>query len=293
MKFHNVKTDLHTHVVSNLEESGVWERIWVDLLGNRRVKSLEEFVIACSRQNQNTLVGITNFSGNGMYETIMHSIEKMPKSIEIYDEHKDVYIGARSEKGFWHFFLRTEEIPTDKTRVLVAGSREDIGTRNLEEVLRISEERGYLTVALRPENKFMNRIAERILHRQKNLCLSKESFEKYSGRFDVLEVFNSSYPRMFSENERLAKENHIPGIYSSEAYRIDSLFNGNFTMEEIDFSNPKSLITSIKKGLQERRYFAKIVREKGFFENALHKISTIYAPIAISLGLLKEKKYYE
>lgn len=289
MKIQEVEADLHSHIVGE-HRSSPGEFV-LKILGDHRDQDLKEVSERGFRREKHTLLSITSFGNDTIYEKIVNTRGNIPVSC-LYDDFKETFIGVHNpERNLWSFVVRSQEIPSDKGHVLIHGGNRNIESRVFTDILDQAEDMGALKISDHPlgKNSWIANLLNRLINGQTaQYSLGKENLVEYANRLDAMEIGNSNYFNLFEETKSLALDLGIPGVCNSDAHSKDCAFSSYNSFNELDFTDNDSLNQSMRDSLNSGDYKTHPGKNR-VGEHYLHGSVMVYNKLRRVLGLLNQE----
>ena len=271
------KVDLHTHTsdFSHLLITNVDKKVYTLKLLQRLFK-----------KGNNLVIGIAEFNCDGRFGKFVDATKELPKNYVVDQKNSDWMISIKKNKKKI-YFVRTDEVETNKGHILIVGNKEKIDVHNLENLLKIAKKKKWVVVADHPLHKaslayFL--IAK--IFSLKNLSLDEKTIKKYKDYFSSIEM-NSYFPEDWKKIKKFAKKNKIPIIADSDAHFVNEFFQSHFDVKYLNFKSLSKFTKSLKKALKKH---VKTHSQKHIF-TAKYKHgfdSIIFEFILGKMGLIKK-----
>ena len=104
------------------------------LINPNKQEYLEKLLKILFRKKGNLVLGISNFNDDNRYKKLLKTAEKL-KRFEFDEMNKDSFFSIE-KKSKKVYFVKTDEIETDKGHILIIGFNDKIKKRGLENVLK-------------------------------------------------------------------------------------------------------------------------------------------------------------
>lgn len=238
---------------------------------------LENLLKILFRKKGNLVLGISNFNDDDRYKKLLETAEKL-KKYKFEENNKDFFFSIEKDNKKI-YFIKTDEIKTDKGHILIIGLKGKIKKRKLEEILKTAHKQNCIIIANHPLHKF--NIPHFFVGK---ISLAKEDLEKNKKYFDALEL-NSYFPEDWKNIKRFANKNKISLVSDSDAHFLDEIFISFYEVKNLNFKNPTSFKKSLKKALREKLHLH--ARKFGYFAEYKHAFEIALEKIGKKIGLLK------
>ena len=270
------KLDLHAHmpVFHHL----IFTRV------NRREYYLE-LLEKLFRKKGTLVLGIANSGNNGKYRKFVGGLGKLPKEYKVGKEFEDYFVSVSKGKKKI-YFVKTDEIATDKGHVLIVGYPHDIKSKKLADIFSKVKRRDCVVIANHPLHHLGIDyfFYSKLIGGNDKVSISKRELNKYKGKFDAIEL-NSYFPEDWDKVRNYSRKNKIPVVADSDAHEMDELFRSWFEIKKLDFRNPDKFKKSLKRGL--RKGLKVHARAHGFEAKYIHVLHGLINKYGGKLGLVK------
>ena len=234
------------------------------------------------RKGDDLVIGLADFNNDGRFSKFEKTIRELPKDYLI--NKKGPIISIKKNKKMI-YFIRANEISTEKGHILIIGNNEKIKTRKLENILIKAKENKWIVIADHPLHEFtfpyflISRINE-----HSAISLKKETIYNNKKNIDVLEL-NSYFPEDRKEIKKLGKKYKIPVISESDAHFMNEFFNSYFELDNLDLTNITKFKKTFRKAL--KKHIKLHPRKKGIFVIYKHGVYVVMEIFGKKLGLIK------
>jgi len=214
------------------------------------------------------------------WRKFVNATKKLPKEYTIDRKYQDYFISISKNKKRI-YFVKTDEIETNKGHISIIGFKGKIKKRKLREVLKQAKKQRCVVIANHPLHEYG---LSYFLFWGENISLSKKTIRKNKKFFDAVEL-NAYFPENWKKVRIFSKKNKIPVVADSDAHSFNEFFKSYFELENINFNNPKKFKKSLKKALKKK---IKIhAREHGFEAKYKHIAGVFLEEIGEKLGVIK------
>lgn len=236
------------------------------------------------KKGDNVVIGLAEFNSDGRFSKFLKATKKLPKDYCVSENGPIISIEKGKKKIY---FVRADEIATDKGHILIVGNNGKIKTRNIEELLRNARRHGWIVVADHPLHKFFLPyfIISKLIDGWSNISLGKEDMLKNKKDFDSLEI-NSYFANDENEIKKIGRKNKIPIISDSDAHSIEEFFNSYFELENLDLKNISKFKKSFRKAL--KKHIKLHIGKHDFFAEYRHGFKVLFDYIGKKLGFVKD-----
>ncbi|KHO55504.1 MAG: hypothetical protein QT10_C0001G0108 [archaeon GW2011_AR19] len=232
----------------------------------------------------NLVLGISNFNDDDRYKKLLETAEKL-KLYRFDGKNKDFFFSIEKDNKKV-YFIKTDEIETDKGHLLIVGFKGKIRKRKLEEVLKEVHKQKCIIIANHPLHNFgvPYFLVEKILGKYNGVSFNKKELMKYKKDFDAIEL-DAYFPEDWIKIKKFATKNKIPIISDSDAHFLDEIFTSFYEIENLNFSNPTSFKKSLKNALKKRIHLH--AKKYGYLARYKHLFEVILENFGRKIGLLK------
>ena len=184
------------------------------------------------------------------------------------------------------YFVKTDEINTDKGHILIIGFKGKIKKRKLEIVFIEAHKQKCIIIANHPlhhEFKINYFIIKKILN-SNEISMNEEELKKHKKDFDSIEI-NSYFPEDWKDIKKFAKKNNVSLVSDSDAHFLDEIFTSFYEVKNISFKNSKLFKKSLKIAL--KRGINLHAKKYGYFVKYKHVLEIILENLGKKIGLIK------
>ncbi|MBS3094678.1 hypothetical protein J4474_03360 [Candidatus Pacearchaeota archaeon] len=271
------KIDLHTHT------SDFSHFIFAKI---NKKEYLQKILTKLFRKGDKIIVGVAEFNSDGRYSKLVETAKELSKDCIVEFGNEDYFISIKKGEKII-YFIRTDEIETDKGHILIIGNKNKIDSRNLSHLLKTARKKRWIVIADHPLHKTgLSYFLISKIFSLKKLSLDKKTLEKNKEYFSSLEL-NSYFPEDWKKIRSFARKNKIPLISDSDAHFIKEFFDSYFEMENLDFKNISKFKKSFKREL--RRHIKIHPKKHEFIFKYKHGFESLFfGKILSKLGLIKK-----
>jgi hypothetical protein len=277
----NYLVDLHSHT-SDFSHF-IFEEI-------DKKKYAQNLIEKLSKSGSRVVLGVSNFNDDGRYENLVSAFKLLrPKKYIIDFTHEDYFIKIRfGNKKIW--FIKTDEIGTEKGHILIVGYRGKIGTRRISKVLTKAHREGCVIIANHPLHgpSFLYALMSKIIGENTAFSFNEKELIEKIPDLDAIEL-NSYFPEDWKKIRRFAKKHSLRVISGSDAHFFSELFTSHFILKRLDFSNVESYKSSFHREFKQKiRVYAK---KHSFFAEYKHGIQVLFFENLLrQIGIVKGSK---
>jgi len=216
---------------------------------------------------------------------LKHATNLLPREYTIDKKFEDYFFSITRRKKTV-YFVKTDEIGTEKGHVLIIGYRGKLPSKNLNLLLREAHKQKCIIIANHPLHKFgiPYFFVSKIINTGK-ISLKKKDLEKHKRQFDALEL-SSYFPEDWKEIRSFSKKNNLQIVSDSDAHSLDEIFTSYYEIPKLSFASPKKFKKSLKKALKKRIKLH--ARQYGFLAEYKHGIQVLLGMIGNRLGVIKK-----
>jgi hypothetical protein len=231
------------------------------------------------------VLGVANNGNNRKYRKFVESLGKLPKKYKVDMEFDSCFVCVRKGRKKI-YFVKTDEIATDKGHVLIVGYPHDIRSKKLEDIFSKVKRRDCVVIANHPLHHLGIDyfFYSKLIGGNDKVSISRRELNKYKGKFDAIEL-NSYFPGDWDKIRAYSKKNKIPVVADSDAHEVDELFRSWFEIKNLDFRNPEKFKKSLKRGL--KKGLKVHARAHGFEAKYVHVLHGLINKYGGKLGLVK------
>ena len=239
---------------------------------------LENLLKILFKRKGNIVLGISNFNDDERYKKLLETTKLLSKKYLVNKKHQEYFFSIKlNNKKI--YFVKTDEIETNKGHILIIGFQGKIRKRKLEEVLKTAHKQNCIIIANHPLHKFD------IPHFfVRKISLTKKDLEKNKKYFDALEL-SSYFPEDWKKIKTFAKKNREALVSDSDAHFLDEIFTSWYEVKGLSFNNPKNFKKSLKKALRKNLHLH--AKKYGYLAKYKHSLEIILEKIGRKFGLIK------
>ncbi|MFH1787640.1 MAG: PHP-associated domain-containing protein [archaeon] len=258
-----MKVDLHTHT------SDFSHLIFTEV---DKKKYLLKLLSKLYKKGDKLVVGVANFNNDGRYSKFVRATNELSEDYIVNLRNSNYFISIQKNNKII-YFVRADEIETDKGHILILGNKDKINSRNLKNLLKLARKNKWIVIADHPLHKIgLGYFLIQRIFGLKRWSLNDESIKKNKKDFDSIEL-NSYFPEDRDKIRKFAKKNNIPIIADSDAHCIKEFFDSYFEVENLNFKNIQKFKRSFRKALKKH---VKIHAEKhGFLARYKHGFNAL------------------
>tara|TARA_Y100000310_G_scaffold140809_1_gene140226 strand:+ start:810 stop:1628 length:819 start_codon:yes stop_codon:yes gene_type:complete len=248
-------------------------------------KYYSELLEKLFRKKGNLVLGIANTNNNGAYSKFVSSLGRLPKEYNVDMEFKDYFVSvSKGRKRI--YFVKTDEIVTNRGHVLVVGFRGAIKSKKLKELFKEVKKQNCVVIATHPLHEFGIEyfFVSSLLGNRHRISIRSKELKKVKGKFDAIEL-NSYFPEDWDRIRKFGSKSGTPVIAESDAHTLDEFFQSWFSIKEIDFSDPSKFKKSLKRGL--RKGIKVHARAHGFEAKYFHVLHVLWNSIGMRIGVVR------
>jgi len=199
------------------------------------------------KKGNNLVIGLAEFNDDGRFSKFVKAMKLLPKEYEV--KKNLPIISIRKNKKII-YFIRADEIATEKGHILIVGNNKSIKTRNLRKILEKAKKHKWIVIIDHPIHEFGP--AYFLVSRINNhpaISLKKQTILKNKKKIDALEL-SSYFPEDRAKIKRFGKKNKIPVISQSDAHFLNEFFDSYFELDNLDLTNISRFKKSFRKALK-------------------------------------------
>ncbi|MFH1452308.1 MAG: hypothetical protein ABIF88_03990 [archaeon] len=237
------------------------------------------------RKKGNIVLGITEFNNDKRFKKFLDTIKKL-KKYKISCPYENYFFSIKKDKKEI-YFIKTNEIGTDKGHILIIGFIGEIRKRKLEEVLKEAHKQKCIIIANHPlhlENKISYFLIKKIFGSSKEPSINKKNLLKYKKDFDAIEL-NSYFPEDWKNIKKFSKQNKVQLVSDSDAHFLDEIFTSFYEVKNLNFKNPSSFKKSLKKSL--KRNLSLHSGKAGYSAKYKHALEILFENFWKKIGIIK------
>ncbi len=246
---------------------------------------LEKLLKILFKKRENIVLGISNFNDDERYKKLFEVTRLLSREYLVNKKYSDYFFSIqRLDKKI--YFIKTDEIETDKGHILIVGFNGKIRKRELEHVLREAQKQKCIIISNHPLHNFgfPYFLVKKILGKSKNLGLNKRDLIKNKKYFDALEI-NSYFPEDWKKIKAFAKKNSKPLVSDSDAHFLDEIFTSWYEVEGLNFKNPAEFKKSLKRALRRNLHLHS--KKYGYLARYKHSFEIVLEKIGRKMGIIK------
>ncbi len=246
---------------------------------------LEKLLKILFKKRGNIVLGISNFNDDNRYKKLFETTKLLSKKYLINKKYKNYFFSIKLDNQEI-YFIKTDEIETDKGHILIIGFNGKIRKRKLEHVLRDAKKQKCMVIANHPlhDSGIPYFFIQKILHTPKSMSLSKKDLIKNKKYFDTLEI-SSYFPEDWKKIKAFAKKNEKTLVSDSDAHFLDEIFASWYEVKNLNFKNPAEFKKSLKKALRKNLHLH--VKKYGYFAKYRHIFEIVLEKIGRKMGVIK------
>ena len=233
----------------------------------------------------NLVLGISNFNDDDRYKKLLETAENL-RNYKINAKYRDFFFSIEKNNKKV-YFVKTDEIETNKGHILIIGFKGKIRKRRLEEVLKEAHKQGCVIIANHPLHHEFNItyfFIKKILNSNKEISINKKELIKHKKDFDAIEL-DAYFPEDWIKIKKFATKNKIPIISDSDAHFLDEIFASFYEVKNLNFINPALFKKSLKNALKKRIHLH--AKKYGYFARYKHLLEVVLENFGKKIGLLK------
>lgn len=248
-------------------------------------KYLERLLKKLFKKHGIIVLGVSNFNDDGRFKKLFDSTKLLSKVYKINEENKEYFFSIEKNNDKV-YFIKTDEIETNKGHILVIGFKGKIKKRKIKSVLREAHKQHCILIANHPLHEFgiSYIIVKRLLGRPQRVSLNIEDLKRYEGDFDAFEI-NSYFPEDWDKIKKIAKKYKKKVVSDSDAHFLDEIFSSWYEIKGLNFSSPSSFKKSLKKAL--RKNLNLHAKKHDYIASYRHTIQVIFENFGRKIGLLR------
>lgn len=239
----------------------------------------------CSAK-ETLVLGITNFNDDNRYTNLFMASRNLPKDYRIDSRFYEYFFSVSKEERKI-YFIKTDEIATDKGHILIVGHPGKVRHRKLREILKKAHEEKCIIIASHPLHEFgiPYFIFNRLSGNKNTISLDMKDIKNYEKDFDALEL-NAYFPEDWSKIRKIGEKDKINIVSDSDSHFLDELFVSFYETEHLSFSSPISFKKSLKKAL--KRGIKLHARKLGLTAEYRHGLQVFLETLGLKLGFIKK-----
>lgn len=297
MKLDNVKVDFQATgwVVENTDSSRFGR------LGKRLARAIEPFqksvagiVNHAYKEGGNKAVCLVNYYQPKYQNVVLGSDLSLLKRngfATFNEDHRDTFVGLTLDRVNWLYLIKGREYLCEEGHLLAIGSPVSMPTQErwytrgpkLEDVIKFEKDNGSILIPSHPLPRLGLGVKALLkLIREPSgtrLGLDEETIRRHAKDFDALESYSLGMDDSQTQRvEDLARELGIPTVSNTDS-NLQSSFAAYNLFDQLDFSDPESLRSSMRKGLRDGTYKP---QRKGFKTQTKDKVLHILLNILYS-----------
>ncbi len=246
---------------------------------------LEKLLKILFKKHGNIVLGISNFNDDERYKKLFETAKLLSKEYLVNKKYSDYFFSIqRADKKI--YFVKTDEIETDKGHILIVGFNGKIRKRKLEHILKEAKKQNCIIIANHSLHDFgiPYFIVKKILGKHGEISFTKKDLEKNKKYFDALEI-SSYFPEDWKKIKTFAKENRKTLVSDSDAHFLDEIFTSWYEVKGLNFKNPAEFKKSLKKSLQKNLHLHS--KKYGYYARYRHTFEIALEKIGEKMGIIK------
>mgnify|MGYP001582515547 CR=1 FL=1 len=263
------KLDLHTHTSD-----------FVHLIFTKpsNVNYLVSLLDLLFKKHGNLILGIANFNDDCRYEKIMQVSKRLHRGYNTNYKFKECFFSI-SKNGKTIYFVKADEIDTNKGHILIIGHEGKIRKRNLKEILKEAHKDHSIIIASHPLHNVV--IGHFII---KKMSLSSEDIAQNKRQIDAIEL-DSYFPKDWRKIKKISKTQKIPVVSESDAHFLGEFFKSYFELDNLSFRDSNRFRKTLKKAL--RRKIKLHAQEHNFMAEYKHIFQVYLSILGKKLHILE------
>jgi hypothetical protein len=231
------------------------------------------------------ILGVSNFNNNSVYNKLVSVTNNLPEDYEVDYTFKDYFIKIVHQNKII-YFLKTDEIGTDKGHILIIGFKGKIIGRKLSKVLNEAHRQKCIIIANHPLHHFniAYTLVQKIMKDNNEISLSESSLNAYKKDFNALEE-NPYFQEDWQKIKSFAKKNKMMLVSDSDAHFLNEIFRSYYETDKLNFKSPKKFKKSLKRALKKRLHLH--AKAFGFSARYKHIFQVYLENFLIKIGLMK------
>lgn len=246
---------------------------------------LEKLLKILFKKHGNVVLGISNFNDDNRYKKLFETTKLLSKGYLVNKEHKDYFFSIRlNNKKI--YFIKTDEIQTDRGHILIIGFNGKIKKRKLEHVLKDAQKQNCIIIANHPLHNFLAPyfLVKKIFGKSLDASLNEKDLIKNKNYFDALEI-SSYFPEDWKKIKAFAKKNREALVSDSDAHFLDEIFTSWYEVKDLNFENPVEFKKSLKKALRKNLHLH--AKRNGYFAKYRHAFEIALEKLGRKIGIIK------
>lgn len=246
---------------------------------------LEKLLKILFKKHGNIVLGISNFNDDGRYKKLFEVTRALSKEYLVNKKYSDYFFSIqRLDKKI--YFIKTDEIETDKGHILIVGFNGKIRKRKLEHILKDAKKQNCIIIANHPLHNFGAPyfLIKKILGKSNDVSLAKKDLIKNKKYFDALEI-SSYFPEDWEKIKAFAKKNRKATVSDSDAHFLDEIFSSWYEIKDLNFKNQIEFKKSLKRAL--RRNLHLHAKKYNYFARYKHSFEIVLEKIGRKMGIIK------
>jgi len=213
-------------------------------------KYVENLLTVLFKKSPTIVLGISNVNGDQRYEKFLQATTELPNKYSVNSTHKDYFFSiSMNDKRV--YFVKTDEIGTNKGHILIVGFKGKIKNRKLDSLLKEAHKQKCIIIAPHPLHDFdISFFLFRKIFPSGKESISRKDLKKHKKDFDALEL-NSYFPEDWKKIKKFAKKNKLTIESDSDAHNLNEVFRSYFELTNLNFQNPVKFKRSLKKGFKK------------------------------------------
>ncbi len=256
------------------------------LIKPNKKEYLKKLLKKLFRKHGHIVLGISNFNNDNRYKKLFDVTRLLPKNYQIDSKYKDYFFSIEKNHDKI-YFIKTDEIETDKGHILIIGFKGKIKKRNLKKVLKEAHKQNCVIIANHPLHEFYVPyvLIKKLLGGQENISLNIKDLKLYKKDFDALEI-NSYFPEDWNKIKNIARKYNKNIVSDSDAHFLNEIFTSWYEIKGLNFNNPSSFKKSLKKALKRNLHLH--AKKYGYTARYKHAIQIIFENFGKKIGLIKK-----
>jgi hypothetical protein len=243
--------------------------------------------------SNHTLQGVvahrfSDVNGDGRYRRFVSLVREYRGKYEVDLEHRDYFISI-SREGRRVYFVKCDEIATNKGHVLIVGHKGKVKSRRLKDVLKEAHRSRCLIVANHALHKMgIDYFVVSKIVGSKNLMkmsMSKGDLDENINGFDAVEL-NSYFPEDWKKIRKIVKNRKTRITASSDAHFLGEFFRSYVELEGLDFSSGEGFKKSLKRAF--RKGVKVHAKKHGFVALYRHGLHLVFDHFSGVLGIVRK-----
>jgi len=214
-------------------------------------KLVSDFLDILFKKSPTLVLGITNTNNSNRYKNFLKSTNLLDNKYKINSQFKDYFFSIEKNKKKI-YFIKTDEIGTEKGHILVVGFNGKINLKNLKKTLIDARIQNCIVIANHPLHDFHipHFILKKLFGAERKISMTKQTMKNYKDLFDAVEL-NSYFPEDWKDIKKFARKNKLSLVSDSDAHFTNELLTSYYITKRLSFSSPEKFKRSLRKAIKK------------------------------------------